>query len=170
MKWVSWAVFFVLLAMTLSQLQRGGPQLDQPAPEIQAPLLTGGQFVLDQHKGKIIVMDFWATWCPPCRATLPALNQIYQEYKDDSQVEILTVNSERMRTKRLKKFLKEQGWTFPVIRDRTQNIKFMYNIQALPTLVIIDQKGKVVHSKVGASSSHVPTLVAQLKQLIESLR
>ena len=170
MKWISWLMLFLLLAMAISQLQRGGPILDRVAPTIQAPLLHGGSFDLEQHRGKIVILDFWATWCPPCKATLPALSKVYQEYKDDPSIQIFTVNSENITSQRLKKFLKARDLTFPVITDPRQNINNLYNIKALPTMVVINGEGVVKYTKIGTSTRHTPSIIAQIKDLINSMR
>lgn len=170
MKWISWLVLLLLLSMAISQMQRGGPTLDRVAPIIHAPLLAGGSFDLEQQRGKIIVLDFWATWCPPCKATLPALSKVYQEYKDDPNVQIITVNSENISSKKLKKFLKVNSLIFPVIKDPRQRINNLYNIQALPTMVVINGEGLVKYTKIGTSTRHTPTIIAQIKEIINSMR
>jgi cytochrome c biogenesis protein CcmG, thiol:disulfide interchange protein DsbE len=170
MKWISWLLMLLLLGVTFSRSHRGGPPLDQEAPSIQAKLLGGAPFSLEAHQGKVIILDFWATWCPPCRASLPALSQVSALYKDDDQVWVGSVNKERLSARGLKDFMKKMKVEFPVILDRTGRISLSYNVTALPTLILIDPQGKVRHLQVGLLTSNVTKLTEHIKALIESAR
>lgn len=167
MRWLSWLILLSLLILAFTRIQRGGPKQDIPAPSIVSQLVTGEEFVLESVKGKIVLLDFWATWCPPCRVSLPALEVVARAYKDDPNVWIGSVNQENISPEILKRFLQKQGLSFPVILDPQGTISSDYRIRALPTLVVIDSTGVVTYSQVGLSTKNRPDLINHLKGLIE---
>ena len=103
---------------------------------------------LSEYEGKIVFLNFWATWCPPCKAEMPHIEEIYKEYglnKED--VVILGVASPNLgkegSEEHIKKFLKDQGYTFPVVMDYNGEFVYKYGISAFPSTFIIDQEGYV---------------------------
>lgn len=105
---------------------------------------------LDEYRGKIIVLNFWATWCPPCRAEMPGLEAFYQEYRDQGVV-VLAVNVSDSAADIIA-FAREYGLTFPILRDSQREGIRTYRVQALPTTFFLDRQGQVRHRQVGAMS------------------
>ena len=135
-----------------------------------AQLLDGQTFNLKEHRGKVVVLDFWATWCAPCRVSLPALNQVAMAYADDPGVWVGSVNRESISRKGLSRFLDRLKLSFPVVLDQIGSISRQYNVQGLPTLVVINPQGKITYTQAGIVSRHTPVLVRHLKELIEEAR
>lgn len=97
---------------------------------------------LENYKGKVIFLNFWATWCPPCKKEMPDIEDIYKEYGENKKdVVILGVNSEK--ENEVKKFLKDKGYTFPTLIDENSEVMRKYFIQAFPTSFVIDKEGNV---------------------------
>lgn len=112
-----------------------------PAPEFSVELMDGGQFSLAENKGKkYIILDFWATWCPPCRAAMPVLEKIAEKYKEKDVI-VIAVNQQETPDK-IKKFL-EQNDLHPTVALDSGSIGNLYEVSALPTMVIIDKEGMI---------------------------
>ena len=109
--------------------------------------LEGNPIKLSDHLGKIVVLNFWAVWCQPCRIEMPALEAVYQEYLDRAVI-ILAVNVSESASDIIS-FRKEYGLTFPMVRDSELQAAQKYGIRSLPTTFFIDREGQVRASRVG---------------------
>lgn len=168
-KWFTWLVLAALVGISVFRPPRG-PQIDQDAPPISAPMLSGERFELSHFKGKIVVIDFWASWCPPCRASLPALHNVAERYAQDDSVWIGSVNKERIQPAQIKDFLRRMKVNFPVILDPADEISNRYQVSSIPTLVVIGADGKVKYSQAGLPSTHLTALTEHLVEIIEDAR
>jgi len=126
----------------------------KPAPEIALPLLGGGKASLPA--GKVTMVDFWATWCAPCRASMPRVQKLWQEYKP-SGVEIYSVDTDDEsadRAAQVSEFLLQNRLSFPVVLD-DGTAERAFSVASLPTMLLLDREGKVVWSHIGAlTASH----------------
>ncbi len=117
---------------------------------------------LENYKGKVIFLNFWATWCPPCKKEMPDVESIYKEYGENKKdVIILGINSEK--ENEVKKFLKDKGYTFPTLIDENSEVMRKYFIQAFPTSFVIDKEGNVYGYVMGGLTKE------QIKQVIEEV-
>ena len=144
--------------------------LNQAAPSLRGIRLDQSTFSLTQLKGKVVVLDVWATWCQPCRKSLPALNAVYRQFKNDSHVWIGSINQESIHPNRLKAFMKANHFDFPVIRDPRGRLSNQLKVSALPTLVVIDPQGKIDHVQVGLPTANRFKLIQHLTQLINQAK
>jgi thiol-disulfide isomerase/thioredoxin len=118
-----------------------------PAPALDGKYYSGDAGTLAKNKGKVVLVDFWATWCGPCRATMPALDALYKKYKDKG-LEIIGVSSESL--EELKAFQAQGKQAYPMFNDVGKLTTNKYQSYAYPTLVVIDRKGIVQRIEVGA--------------------
>ncbi|MCA9537747.1 MAG: TlpA family protein disulfide reductase [Myxococcales bacterium] len=135
---------------------RGGPKVGSVAPPIEVETLAGAPFSLAAQTGKVVVLDFWATWCPPCQKSLPALQALHARYAADDRVIIASVNTDfgANRVALLKQFMAQRQFNFPVLlEDRRKVLSMTYDVRSIPTLVVIDGTGKVRHVQVGIPSN-----------------
>lgn len=101
--------------------------------------LNGNMVSLSDYKGKKVYINFWATWCPPCKAEMPDIEKLYQETKDSDLV-ILAVNvGEDKNT--VQKFIKDNGYNFPILLDVTGEVSQKYQVTGIPTSYFIDTEG-----------------------------
>lgn len=123
------------------------------APDFTLDTLDGGKVTLSELRGNIVVVNFWTTWCPPCRAETPALEASYKAYKD-SGVVILGLNlTDQDSLKEVKAFAEEFGLTYPIVLDRDGTVGLMYQLNGLPTTFFINREGIIRTVVVGGPMS-----------------
>jgi thiol-disulfide isomerase/thioredoxin len=112
-----------------------------PAPDFTLPVRGGGSQTLSELQGDVVMLNFWATWCAPCRQEMPLLDQIYQRYQRLGFT-LLGVNVEQD-TRLIDRFLGEISVSFPILLDTREDTGRMYSVQAMPTTILVDRKGQL---------------------------
>ncbi|MCD6290472.1 MAG: TlpA family protein disulfide reductase [Anaerolineae bacterium] len=128
-----------------------GARVGLMAPDFTLSRLDGQPVSLSELRGQAVVLNFWATWCPPCRAEMPALERVYQAHREDGVV-VLGVNQGETGAA-VNPFLKEFGISFPVLLDAQGNVGRLYRVQALPTTYFIDRQGMIRDMVIGGPMS-----------------
>ncbi|MBI5086032.1 MAG: TlpA family protein disulfide reductase [Acidobacteria bacterium] len=136
----------------------------KPAPELSLQSLTGETVSLSQFRGKIILLDFWAAWCAPCRTQLPALARLHRESKDQGVV-LLGINDDESPEIALK-YLRENGYDWQNLFDGTQkDARAKFKVAGIPALVVIDQQGVIVEYQVGSGETSEQAVRVALQKL-----
>jgi len=130
------------------------------------PLLSGGNATLSSFRGNVVILNFWATWCPPCRAEMPSMEALYVRYKDQG-LEMLAVNL-RENPDTVQQFIQSNGYTFPILMDRTGRTGSLYGVQAIPTTFILDRQGRMIGRLVGSIYWDTPEVFAAFEALLNS--
>ena len=149
---------FILLSGFMAGCSAGSessqnPQPENPAPDFQLLNLDGQAVSLGDFRGRPVMLNFWATWCGPCRLEMPFI----QEVSEDSEfaakgLAILAINiGESPDT--VKDFMEGYGLSFPVLLDTTKNVSLKYNVRGIPATFFIDKNGIIQDMKIGAFSS-----------------
>jgi thiol-disulfide isomerase/thioredoxin/Cu/Ag efflux protein CusF len=120
-----------------------------PAPDFTLPTLSGAPIRFAELRGKAVLLNFWATWCVPCRTEMPSIEALYQRYKDRG-LEVLAVNLDLLSTAGVEAFMQEVGMTFRVGLDPSWSTARAYRVLGLPTTYLIDRAGYVVVREFGA--------------------
>ena len=144
-----------LLGLLLLGACRGSvsPQLGRTAPAFTLPSLADGSPVsLEQFRGKVVLLNFFATWCPACRAEMPFLQAAWEEVQDEG-VAFLIIDIAEESEEMVAQFMKERGLTIPVVMNQTGDVATRYNISTLPTTFIVDRQGVVRSITVGPFSN-----------------
>jgi peroxiredoxin len=133
------AMFF--LGLVVSCLAQAG---STTPPDFSATDITGQSVKLSDLKGKVVLLDFWATWCPPCRVEVPNLLEIYRQFKNKNFV-LISISLDRD-ISLARQFVKEKemNWLHIIDRESSSNIASLYEIEYIPATFIIDGKGKIV--------------------------
>lgn len=123
------------------------------APDFTLDTLDGGKVALSELRGKVVVVNFWATWCLPCREETPALEKSYKQYKG-SNVVILGVNlTDQDSMREVDSFVQEFGLTYPILLDRDGRVSYLYQVKGLPTTFFINRDGIIRTVLVGGPMS-----------------
>ncbi|MFC4712684.1 peroxiredoxin family protein [Planococcus dechangensis] len=122
----------------------------EAAPDFELTTLTGEQMRLSDYRGKAVILNFWATWCPPCRAEMPHMQDFY-ENQQDNDVEVVAVNltTEDRGLSTIENFVEEYALSFPIPMDVDGEIGALYQAFSIPTSYVIDREGIVRHKIVG---------------------
>lgn len=152
--------------------------LDEEAPVFALKDMNGDEVSLQSLSGKVVILDFWATWCGPCKASFPGMQEVVTKYKNDDAVALLFVDTfERgpNREKMVEDFIKENNYTFDVIYDteiegsNSFEVADKYNINGIPTKAIIGPDGKLRFKTVGYGGSN-EKMIQELDIMIDILR
>ena len=116
--------------------------------------------------GKISVFSFWATWCKPCKKELNNIAEIYEEWQDNYNVQVIAVSIDDARTStKVKTYVDGQSWDYTVLLDKNQDLKKSLNFQTVPFTLLVDQKGNIVDRHQGYVEGDEYTLEDKIKEL-----
>ncbi len=158
-----------VIALFLNACSMGaadGPEklIGKEAPDFKLAMLAGGEVELSKLEGKnVVLLDFWATWCGPCRQVMPALLEISNEYKAKG-VRYLAVNL-REDNEKISAYLKSANLDIEVPLDKNGEVAKLYQVRGIPTMAIVDKKGIIRDVHVGAS----PNIKAELKKTLDQI-
>jgi len=146
----------------LLALGHRGPRL---APDFAVPDLAGHAVRLSALRGKVVVLNLWATWCPPCREEMPSMERLYGRLRD-RDFQLLAVSQDEDGSSAVEPFVKQLGITFPVLIDPERQVGERYGVWGYPETFIIDRNGYVVERVIGPRDWATPTQIAMLEALI----
>ena len=127
-------------------------------------MLDGTNFTLSQQRGKVVFLNFWAAWCPPCRNEMPSMEALHQKLKNKG-LEMVAVNLGDSRND-VSSFMKQNNLSFSVVLDSRKTTGSMYGIRSIPTTYIIDKRGLVVGRRIGSIDWNAPNVVAAFEVLL----
>jgi len=134
------------------------------APDFTLPDLDGNSLTLSDFKGRVIILNFWATWCPPCRREIPDFVELYEKYKDEGLL-IIGVNLDRGDSRSVKQFSKEYKINYPIVLGNVNVTQDYGGVRAIPTTFVIDRKGNIKEKYVGYQPR--ATFEGAVKRLLE---
>ncbi|KAA9023584.1 peroxiredoxin family protein [Niallia endozanthoxylica] len=164
------AVAVLLLAMMTVAIVQAMEQEEKPdnlpglkiggkAPDFELKNLAGETVKLSDFQGKKVLLNFWATWCPPCKEEMPDMEKFYQSAGED--VVILAVNIDPQYN--VSKFISEMGLTFPILLDEKDEVNSLYQVLTIPTTYFIDEEGIIRHKYISAMTEEI------MKQYVEDM-
>ena len=118
------------------------------APDFGLSNLAGDYVKLSDYRGKVVFLNIWATWCPPCREEMPSMESLYLKLKG-RKFEMIAVSIDRDGEKVVRPFAKKYGLTFPVLLDPDNKTYRLYGLTGVPETFILDQSGVVIHKIIG---------------------
>lgn len=142
-----------------------GLEVGNLAPDFELQTVDGKTIKLSSLKGKRVILNFWASWCPPCRQEMPDMEQFYKDNKNN-EIEILAVNLTETEKSRadVPTFMAEYGITFPVVLDEKGSVGQLYRVSSIPASFIIDSKGVIQRKLVG------PMTYDSMKSMVGSIK
>ena len=158
-RYIGLGIVFVLMGLVIWQfvnekdvkVSKENPESEGRAivaTDFTLPRLSGEDFTLSQTRGKMTIINFWASWCGPCKMEAPHLQEFYEEYSD--RVEIVAVNiTSKDKPRDAATFAKQYGFTFPVLLDESGEVSTMYGAFVIPTTIFLNEKGEIIHEYAG---------------------
>ncbi len=142
-------------------------KLGEPAPNFQLRDLNGRMVALSDLRGKVVLLNFWATWCGPCRVEMPAMEQLYQTFPR-KDFEILAVSTDAQGVAITRPFQQENHLTFPILHDSDFRVGLTYGARSLPMTFMVDRQGVVRHQVFGARDWGAPEAQQLVQMLMKS--
>lgn len=136
----------------------------QPAPDFALKSSTGANMRLSEYRGDVVMINFWATWCGPCRQEMPLLDELFTRYQRVG-FNLLGVNIDDD-SRRAMKMIDELGVSFPVLFDARKEVSKLYEVQAMPVTVLVDREGRVRHVHHGYKPGYEEKYLDQIRSLL----
>lgn len=155
MFFILWMVLFLFLGCEQTQSKQAsqkslpeGPRVGFRAPGFGVPTLNGQNLSLADYRGKVVMINFWATWCVPCRVEMPSMENLYEKYKRKG-FEILAVSGGEGRNL-VQPFTENLKLSFPILLDEQFEVHGKYGVNAIPSTFLVDKSGVITHRFFGA--------------------
>ena len=129
------------------------------------PALTGEPVKVSDFTGKISLLNFWATWCPPCRAEMPSIERLHKQMSG-TKFQIIAVNSGEHRSQ-VVSFIEKNKYTFPIYLDESNELSSIFAARGLPSTYLVNKEGKVIAARIGAMEYDQAELIKLLKELTD---
>lgn len=156
------AVFIIVAIKLTGSFLPEAPQraveIGKTAPDFTFPDLNGRQVSLSEYRGKVVLVNIWATWCPPCVTEMPSMQRLYKRFKDQP-FEILAISIDASGLEAVKPFMRELNLTFPALLDTAGSMRNVYGTKGVPESVIIDKNGVVAKKIIGPVEWDSPQLI-----------
>ena len=142
-----WPILLAGLLLGVAACQKKEVPSASAAPDFTLNDVAGARRSLSDFRGKVVLLDFWATWCPPCRVSIPVLQEIHKEYESRGLAVVgVSVDQELAA---VAPFVREQGITYPVLLGGESDVSEVYQVRGIPTVYLLDKEGRVVRHWVG---------------------
>jgi thiol-disulfide isomerase/thioredoxin len=128
--------------------------------------LDGETLNFEDLKGKVVFINFWATWCAPCVAEMPSINSLYEIYKDNPDIVFVMINVEN-KDEKVRKFIKKKKFSFPIYLPNASQIPRVYESKGIPTTFVLDKDGYIAYKKVGMANYDANSFVKFIARLTE---
>ena len=136
------------------------------APNFTLKNLDGKEISLNQFRGKHVLINFWATWCGPCKIEMPSLEALYERFKDRNFV-LLAISNDMFGANIVKPFVKAHNINFPVLLDQRLKVSNAFGVVSLPTTFMIDPQGKIIGALFGAEDWATPSNILYFENLLQ---
>jgi len=164
-------ILFSILMVLPGCFDSGGPggashpSVGTPAPDFTLTSIDGTSVTLSDYQGQVVLLNFWASWCPPCRSEMPSMESLHRTIGNEDFV-IIAVSIDGGGTDKVREFITENGYTFETLHDKNQAVADPYGIEAIPTSYIIDKNGTIVEISRGAENWNSQMRLSQFRELI----
>jgi peroxiredoxin len=158
------ALLLLLLLLSACAGETGKPEVGRPAPDFAFTTLDGRNVRLSELRGKVVFVNLWATWCPPCREEIPSMVALYSRFREQG-LEILAVSEDR-EAEPVRRFMRQYGISFPVGLDAERKVYQLYRATGVPETHLIDKRGVLQASQLGPFDWTSPDVVETVRRLL----
>lgn len=159
------SIILIIFFLFLTQCSKTKEPVSSFAPDFRLNSIDGKEITLSELKGKVVLLDFWATWCGPCKESIPHLIEVYKKYKG-KDFEIIGMNMDKKtEIEMVRKFVSSTGILYPVIIT-PENVIRSYAVSAIPTSILIDKNGKIREKIVGFNTSIARHITKRIEDLL----
>ncbi len=141
------------------------PAEKPPAPGFRLKNLQGEHVRLSDYHGKVVLLNFWATWCAPCRKEMPSMEKLWQTYREQGLV-ILAVSTDNGGESRIRNFVGRLNLTFPILLDADSLASDQYQVSGIPVSFLIDRQGRIVDRVLGSKEWASESVFQQMEGLL----
>jgi len=159
---LGWSLVTLFTMFVVSQVQAVG--ISDEAPDFTLKSLKGDNLRLEEYRGQVVLINFWASWCGPCRQEMPLLDRLHHRY-EDTGFTVLGVNVEGD-PKPAQEIVDKTKVTFPVLIDRDQRVSELYDLEAMPSTIVVDRDGVIRYIHLGYKPGDESKYVEVVKKLI----
>ncbi len=153
-----------LLAVLATSVLAAASMVGKPAPDFALKSMTGENLRLSEYRGEVVMLNFWATWCGPCRQEMPLLDELYTRYERVG-ITLLVVNIDDDSRRAIEQ-KRELCVDFPVWFDATKDVSKLYEVNAMPVTVILDREGNVRHVHQGYKPGYEEKYLNEVRALL----
>ncbi len=167
LRWLKYGLPFLIVFLIQSPIgcKREAPKEKRPlAPDFTLASVDGKTITLSQLRGKVVLLDFWATWCAPCRLAIPHLNDLHKAYRKRG-LEIIGLSLDKGSPERVRRFAVNMGIEYTIIMADDDLVK-NYGISPIPTTYLIDRDGYISNKWVGFSQNLMSKIAAETERLL----
>jgi peroxiredoxin len=171
-QWSLVAGIVLALGIVLAVAALVRPQVDLVEPGKRAPSFTATDIrsdsvvSIESYRGKVVLLNIWATWCPPCRVEMPSMERVHRQFAGtDFRVVAVSVDADEQKV--VEDFVKELGLTFDVVHDRTAEIQRIYQTTGVPESFVIDRNGVIMKKVIGPSEWDDPSHQSLIQRLLD---
>jgi peroxiredoxin len=141
------------------------PRVRLPVPALRLPALAGGKIALSSYRGRLVLLNFWGMFCPPCREEMPTLQDVWRRYRARGVV-VLAVSEDRTSRRRIAAYVRRYAYTFPILLDPDGGARRRYAVDVLPVTYLIGTGGRFLGRVVGARNWAGPKARALISSLL----
>ncbi|MFQ5579472.1 MAG: TlpA family protein disulfide reductase [Nitrospiria bacterium] len=161
--WLAIFLLSIVLAVTVGSASGGSPP--PPAADFTVKSLSGRNIKLSELRGHVVLVNFWASWCTPCKKELPYFDRLYAKYKSVG-LKVLAVNIDKVKSKAVR-MSTTLGLSFPVLLDPAGRVSGLYNIRSMPTTYVVARDGTVRHIHWGFGPDEPSRYEAEIRNLLK---
>ncbi len=154
-----------LVVVAVMQWQAPGSKAGFDAPPFSLPDLDGRSHDLGDYAGRVVFLNVWATWCPPCREEMPSMQRLHESYAQEGLV-VLAVSEDEGPPEPVRAFAESLRLTFPILLDPEGVVPSLYGVTGYPETFLIDRSGRIVRHVIGPADWYAPAARAEIEQLL----
>ena len=158
-------VVYGVLTRPASGPDHVAPRVGQAMPDFVLPDLEGNMVQLSALRGKVVFINIWATWCPPCVEEMPTMQRLYERFHD-RDLALLAISIDALGAQVVAPFMRQYGLTFPALLDPTASIERLYRTSGVPESFVVDKHGHLVEKVVGPRDWAHPQVIRMFERLL----